>query len=682
MKSKSAARFLSTEAPSPVSETESPSPLLSEKDGFSASLQRLRSALRLHSPSPEVPHFQLRSRRPSDCVRDAATGSVLSLPTGQPAPRSLSQAADTYEVLGDGYMNACDYQQAVNSFHRAVGLAVRPGSQAFRLYYNLCEAYFRMEKYKQAVRFGTQAAIYADQLSSPPSPRLSARLPRLFDFLARAEEALKRFDKAKFWLQRALAQLHPKTGSTPPRRVHLPSRKHMQNGRASVDLTIKPGDLAADNTNGKLTQPNRVSGDWKKLQIKGDLRPADFTLRPSTTRVKSYIPLPEPQALARPLLFECWKRLKLGYFAHIRISESSGDVWLLVVTCNGTDLREQLGSQHPWRKLQPSVLAAQLQLNAKRELVLETPKLTKTFPLELLRESHSYEGTNYEVVFRTDTEISEVEVTAEGGGCSLTKIVVNDINLTTQQDCKAYIRSVLLPSLRISNNRILISVEKSLSCNATPTSGGGYDQSPKPLGVCHTGRRQLSWQSVSTANSTETAITRRRYPHPSREEVYTVQQSTTQREGIVIRFSETESGTTVYQRNYQHLRSPSQDSSPSSKLKSIVIIQSAVRRFLAQRWFKLMKVQKYRHCSRQRLGMVLRDRWYVVTAYSVSRVLLKLQLVDVVSKEVTRAEIEARAQALVSKEACAALLTLREQEVFKTVLDPRSTLLETTQRPA
>ena len=676
MKSKSAARFLSTEAHTPVSETESPSPMISEEGGFSASLQRLRSALKLHSPSPEAPHCQLRSRRdngrrPSDYVKDIVAG--LGLSKEQPAPRSLSQAADTYESLGDGYMHTCHYQQAVDSFHRAVGLAATPSSQAFRLYYNLCEAYFRMEKYKQAVRFGTQAAIYADQFSTPPSPRLSARLPRLFDFLARAEEALKRFDKAKFWLQRAVAHLHPETSSTPPQRVRLSYRKNTQL-RASVDLTIKPGDLAADTTNGKSDILKRGSGDWKRLSIRGDLRPMDSTLRPGTTRARSYIPLPDLQVLTRPLLYECWKRLKLGSFAHIRISEGSGDVWLLVVTCNGIDLREQLKAQHPWRRLQPSVLAAQLQLNAKRELFLETTKLPKPFPLELLRETRSFEGTDYELVFRTDAEVSEVEVTAEGAGCSLTKIVVNDIHLATQQDCKAYIRSVLLPSLRVSNSRILIEVEKSQS---TPTSANLYEQSPKSLDINHTGRRQLSWQSVSAAHSTETPTTHRRYPHPSREEVYTVQQSTTQREGIVIRFSEAESGTPVYQRNYQHLRSTSQD-----RLKSIVHIQSSMRRFLAQRVFKLMRSQKYRHCRRQRLGMFLHNHWYVVTAYSVSQASLKLQLVNVVSKEVIRTEIEARAQVLVSKEACAALLSLREKEVFTTALDPRSSQLETTQRPA
>lgn len=674
MKSKSAARFLTVEALSPVTETGSPA--FSETGGFSASLHHQRSSLKLRSPSPETTLLRQRredERHLEDCGKDVCKASEALHPsTALPAPRSLTQTADVYEALGYEYMSAGSYQQAVNSFHRAVSLETAPGQQPFRLYYNLCEAYFRLEKYKQAIRFGTQANIYADQL--PRSPELSNRLPMLFDFLMRAEEALKRFDKAKYWLKRALAQRHPKTGSVPPRGVIFPYCKPNQSIRASVDLTLKPADLTADATYSQLTRLKRGSGDWKKLTIKGDLRPGDIAFGPNTTRARNYIPLPDPQALALPLLYECWKRLKLGIFAHIRISEGAGDVWLLIVTCNGIDIREQLSFKHPWRRLQPSLLAAQLQLTANREMFLETTKSARIFPIELDRENREFEGVYYELIFKTDEQLREVEVTAEGAGCIITKIVVNDIHLITQKECKSYIRNYLLPSLRVSNNCILIEVEKSPSIAAT---AGGNNQSQKPLSTCHIGRKPLSWQSIPTA--IETATTRRRYPSSNKEEVYKVQQGDSQREGIVIRFAEAESGTPVYQRDYRHLRATSQDCSPVDRLKSVVFIQANVRRFLVQRLFKLRKSQKCRKGNRQRLGMVLQNQWVIVTAYSASRAKLRLHLVDVVSKRATNVELEAKPQPLESKEACAVFLSLHEKEVLRTMSDVKSSLPEVPQ---
>ena len=648
MKSKSAARLLSPGSRSPVSAVESQRGDSYKSGAFSVRMQKLHAALRMHSESPEsarneVTHLFEELKRLAACQKDVpAALADLCQATEVPAAHSLGLAADAQAALGDAYLSAHHYQEAAESLHKAVSLATSSGPELFQVYNRLCEAYFRMEKHKQAIRFGTQAAIYADQLPASHFPALNTQLPKLFDFLSRAEVALKRFDRAKFWLKRSLVQLQMNVEMTPRRRKQISHRGIRGLLRSSVDLTLKPGDVTADTTQ------------------KDSLIPLISKTRSPDHRCDKYIPLTGPRKLSGSLLYECWKRLKIGSFAHISISQGVKDTWLVRVTCNRMDVREQLNPLHPWRTIEPAVLAAHLQLNKNRELYLEVTKSNSAFSIELHRETREFEDGAYELIFRTESELREIEVTAESPSLCLTKKIVNDLNLPSREACRTYVLECLLPVIQVTNGRIVIKIDRS-PASALPSTLRS-DQSPRPLSTCNSTRN--SPQSFAVCPTSEAALTRRRYMRHHREEIYTVQQTgNPQQEGFIIRFSETESGNQEYKRDYQHLRTTSRDHSLASQLRAAITIQAFIRKTLTRREFKLRKSFHLRKRPEHRLGVRLKGKWFTVNVYWLHRERLIVHMCDADSKEVTSAEF--KAQLVDSRLAFAALLTQHESELVR-----------------
>ena len=604
-----------------LSEVESSLKSALDSSNFPAALLHLRTLLRLLRAHPDSPEavwtrlvdlfrvmLSLAKTQPNIAIALKETCLLADL---FPTAKSAVVSSEAYDALGCALIQTQDFELAAKSLHKAVSAAMSltdPGFNRATHYLHLCEAYFHLGKYKQAVRYGAQAAIYAEQmLETQLTEALFYDLRAIYSLLTKSEEVLKRFDRARYWQKRSqfFFTSRPETAESPvirnnsrtkPEFSHSVPVSAAQSPRGSVNNTIKREQAEVQETS-CLPDVTQKEGCrmWPRNSVRcgsvDDLKPllrrADYK-KPNTPK-PSETPEPHEVTVVKPprahilltdpytpstLLYQCWKKLKSGTFAHIRVGECPSDVWVIDLKCSDGSraIEEKLGPHHAWRRLTPQALASLLQVGPKGELTLsgDTFRIAKTHRVELHREKREFDGVVYQIVYRTEASLKEVEIKAVCAGKRLRKTVVNDIELTSQQDTAAYIRDVLSPRIRITDDQIVVVSTPVLGASIAqksrlaPLTPGQFltDNSPKPVQSSRSAKRPSRTQDTLMASKSESPPSGRATPQKDEEKVYYIPDDVNtspkkeDESKIVIRISEAQNATKEYQRDYQYLNIP------------------------------------------------------------------------------------------------------------------------------
>lgn len=230
----------------------------------------------------------------------------------------ISSTAEIVDQLGCALLKATAISSAVVNFHTAIETSEQDTDERkLRYFLHLCDAYARVERHRQVVRYGTQAVNMISQSEDfPYSACMRDDLLHLYDLLTKSEQALKRFKRAKYWLKQSLRWLSADKSpqSTPCSPMH----------RSNTCLTP-----IIQTSNAQLEE--------------GFIR------------------------------YQCWRKMDNEEFVKICISECAGDIWLISISdMKGTLVKNRIVTKsHPWRKLQPNTIARLLTLDEAGKIVLK-----------------------------------------------------------------------------------------------------------------------------------------------------------------------------------------------------------------------------------------------------------------------------------------------------------------------
>lgn len=253
--------------------------------------------------------------------------------------------ADVSDSLGCALLRTGQFTSALANFHTAVSASEHASAaQRLRLYVHLCAAYAKLEKHRQVVRYGTQAVQLAD--SEVLTAAMHEDLYELYDLLTKSEQALNRFQRAKFWLKQSLR--------------HMSSQRLM------------------------YSSPSSPTGSYScPRHIRGNPAPRSFNeafLHLSASKEKainSERHSPEPVHV----LFQCWRKLQADQIAKVTITEDQEKTWVVTIMDSSEQILQQraVPSTDPWRNLQPRGIAAMVRLDSKGKLVLRAlPRQSQT----------------------------------------------------------------------------------------------------------------------------------------------------------------------------------------------------------------------------------------------------------------------------------------------------------------
>lgn len=261
--------------------------------------------------------------------------SVVNLVVSQCPAGSIP--AWVAEALGCALMKAGQVAEALVHFHSAASLYERATvERRLKLYLHLCDAYARIGKPRQVVRYGTQAVQLVDQSTRPLTSTMREDLYQLYDLLTQSEQALNRFQRAKYWLKQSL--------------------RHMSARRLPCSTPSSP-------------TYERTGGETCPAHL---LR--DPTVKGFSSAIRSLFLLKE-KAAGNPrnsVLFQCWRRLSSNNRVKVTITEDRHENWIVTMTDSNEQLmqRKIVGKTDAWRKLQPCVIASMVRQDSKGDLVL------------------------------------------------------------------------------------------------------------------------------------------------------------------------------------------------------------------------------------------------------------------------------------------------------------------------
>lgn len=398
-----------------------------------------------------------------------------------PAPLSAPLASALYDRLARGYREVGELRQAVSCYEKALRQA--PGDEC-QNYAKLSETYREMGQWKQAVRYGSQAVILMESdLEATTSgtqdyTMKKAEVLSMYSLLAECEDHLDRSESALFWVKRSLGELLALSPSAPHHSSPEDSSPVLS---ASLDSSIEQGphpffskagsrgsvmsmdcfwsdSLEASCSLGRLggTQPplslySRQTGSTdspadKDLPFSEENSPGGQR-RHVSLRIRSR--QRTANAAVGKLLQETWKTMDIGTMVRVRVEER-GEEWVVTVwgTVPPLSVETALSPAHPWRALDPPVLAS----------LLELTNSSPSHPLELLvtlfEEKKAFADCEYTVKYSTFSSLYSVLVCARAGNRTIRKEIVNDIHLETLSSLISYVKEVLSPQLLISGEKI------------------------------------------------------------------------------------------------------------------------------------------------------------------------------------------------------------------------------------
>jgi len=255
--------------------------------------------------------------------------------------------ADVTDALGCALLRAGQVTSALAIFQTAVSASEHAcAAQRLKLYVHLCDAYARLEKPRQVVRYGTQAVhlVEAEVLTAT----MREDLYELYDLLTKAEQALNRFQKAKYWLKLSL--------------------RHMSSERLPYSSPTSP--------TGSSTCPGHSQG---KPTLSGFSEALHRLSIGKEKTISSERHSPE----SAHVLFQCWRKLPPTKIVKVSITEDQEDNWVVTMTDSNDQVMQRriLTRSDPWRKLQPRMIATMVRLDSKGDLVLR-PVLKLNQPRE------------------------------------------------------------------------------------------------------------------------------------------------------------------------------------------------------------------------------------------------------------------------------------------------------------
>ena len=399
-----------------------------------------------------------------------------------PADMTEDVSAALYARLGQTSTELGEWEQAANCYEKA--LQWQQDSEDGVLYQKLCELYYHLGKWKQAIRYGTQAVNFAENdLNSAVStaqdwPLKQSRVFSLYSILAECEDHLSRVDNALYWVKQSLTGLLD-FAHGPPHEHHNASPEEASPHSLGSSISQAPypffsksesrGSMdyfwteSHESSSLRLVSPQTGSSESigeKDRQGSEDYSPGGGH-RHVSLRIRSRKPTTSSQP-GKPL-HDIWRRLKNGYFAHIKVEEK-GEDWILSASGANSDisLEMTLGSGHPWRQVSAVELASTVELSPELEFVFETPTTaqapapaeTMNFLFTLYKEERTFGGVKYLVAYRTSKSLTKVVITAKATHTLIRKVIVNDISLSSRTELITYVQEVLSPQLRIVEGKI------------------------------------------------------------------------------------------------------------------------------------------------------------------------------------------------------------------------------------
>lgn len=270
-------------------------------------------------------------RLAEDQIDPKSAVSMVNLIVSQCPTGSLP--AWVAEILGCALMKVGQVAEALVHFHSAALLYEHATvERRLKLYLHLCDAYARIGKPRQVVRYGTQAVQLVDP--STLTSTMREDLYQLYNLLTQSEQALNRYQRAKYWLKQSLRYMSARPCSTPS------SPTYQRTG--------------------------------------GETCPAHLLRNPAIKGFSSAIrslSLLREKAACKPqdtVLFECWRKRSSVSSVKVTITEDKYENWVVTVRDRNDQLlqRKLVSKTDPWRKLQPCVIASMVRQDSKGDLVL------------------------------------------------------------------------------------------------------------------------------------------------------------------------------------------------------------------------------------------------------------------------------------------------------------------------